>query len=194
MPSSKDPKNITVGPGLAPEDSVGTQSLDFAVGGDVDAHASDPHDAHKASAISTYTDDPTANPFDDDNVQENLEELSAIIPEMNEIGMDPLDTGAPNTGIPVWGFDSGFRKVGGVDNAVNLDYGLGIGETVETYNILSLSDDMVVSGIVFPADRGTLGILRIDPDGAIHVRLGPNVRLERVTRHIAHAYKTHEVN
>lgn len=30
--------------------------------------------------------------------------------------------------------------------------------------------------------------LRIDAEGAIHVRLGPNVRLERVSKQIARAY------
>ena len=36
--------------------------------------------------------------------------------------------------------------------------------------------------------------LSIDPDGAVHVELGPNVRLERVSKYKARAYKVHEVN
>ncbi len=42
-------------------------------------------------------------------------------------------------------------------------------------------------------DRFSGQNLIIDSDGTVHVRLGPHRSLGPVSRHIAHAYNTHEV-
>jgi hypothetical protein len=183
MPSSKDTSRIQVGPGLAAEDSVPESALLFSTlpsvgggggGAGLAAHLADPLDAHPASAIGLH---PDAGVYDVANVQEALDELGSVIPLVNEIGEEMA--GVPNSGVPEWSIDT-VRQTGGFRNAVGGEFGgLGAGALVETYNIIPTGTGIVVGAKVYPADRGTIGILRIDPDGT-EVDIGAKVDLSSI--------------
>lgn len=176
MPSDKSPSRIVTGPGLAAEDSVPEAALLFSTtpiiggggGGSLAAHLADPTDAHDASAISL---NPDAGNYDADNVQSALNELGGIAPLVNEIGQDLADV--PNSAVPLWttGAIGGFRNPSGGDYG-----GLGLGALVETFNIVPLGNSLAMAVVLYPADRGTIGLLRIDPDGT-EVDIGAKVDL-----------------
>jgi len=81
VPRIVDPSTIRKGPGTANQNSVDANSFtDEVVDGQgqaLAAHVNDPQDAHPASAISTTG---SGGQFDGDDVQENLDELSALVP------------------------------------------------------------------------------------------------------------------
>lgn len=109
MPRSGDPKDIKVGTGKANQNSVDansfTNDLAKGVGGlhGLKAHLLDPKGAHSASAISTTT---TFGLYDNDDVQGDLDELSALIPPRpGTVGnyTTNLNTVSVLWGIPDWG-------------------------------------------------------------------------------------------
>lgn len=175
MPSTKDP-NLVVnpGPGRLPEGSVTASSLTFVSGGGSDAglmaHITDPVDAHMASAIgipeydpltgypllSTVPEDPLKDfVFDGESVLDALRMLRELMPPRpNRIGW--AETNTPNSGAPSWGVLEPY-DVGG--NAT-------IGAWTDGTNLFRPSraivdngtSSAVLSGMVFPADRGVLAI------------------------------------
>jgi len=83
MPRNVDPGTIKKGSGLANQDSVDSNSFtDEVIEGQskgLEAHVNDPQDAHPASAISTTG---SGGVYFGDDVQENLDELAALVPPM----------------------------------------------------------------------------------------------------------------
>lgn len=81
MPRNVDPGTIKKGSGMANQDSVDSNAFtDEVIEGQnhaLEAHLNDPEGAHEASAISTTG---SNGQYDGDNVQENLDELAALIP------------------------------------------------------------------------------------------------------------------
>ena len=166
MPSTKNPTTLTPGPGLLPEASVPEAALTFPVGGGgvggstggLAAHLADPVGAHNAVAIQLQ---PDAGNFDEANVQSALDELGGVAPLVNELGA--AGSGVPNSAVPTWASDA-FRATGGFRNSPGYA-GLGATALVESFNILPFGSDLTVTVKVYPADRGVIGLLRIDPDG-----------------------------
>lgn len=176
MPSTKDP-NLVVnpGPGRLPEGSVVASSLTFVSGGGSDAgltaHITDPVDAHMASAIGIPEYDPlTGRPllssvpedplidevFDGESVLDVLRMLKDLMPPRpNRVGW--ADTNTPNSGAPNWGVLEPYTSPGGVST---------IGAWTDVSNIFrpsraihdGASPTFVLSGMVFPADKGVLAV------------------------------------
>ena len=224
MPRRVDPGTLSVGPGIAPADSVEINSLTsnpIATG--LETHLNDPLAAHPASAIST---DDVPAVFDSDDVEGTLDELAALVPPR------PPYLGSYNalltvTGIPDWGslkiLDAGYVARGlltssnldadiypyfhqiptpendnppftliGNDPATDPTFnvtsgaytGGGLGNTffggytrvagaapnpvVQTARLLDNANNTVVlSGALYPADRGVLALLYFPPPGNI---------------------------
>ena len=179
MPTTKSPFTLPTGSGIANDASVPEAALTFpvgagsggAAGGGLAAHLADPVGAHNASAIALQ---PDSGVYDEAHVQQALDELGYIAPAVNELG--EAVTGVPNSGVPTWDVDV-TRETGGFRNGSGGDHGgLGLGATVETLNILPDGTNITVTALVYPADRGTIGILRIDPDGT-EVDIGVKIDL-----------------
>ena len=81
MPRTVDPGSLKKGSGMANQNSVDANSFTDEViegqGHAIDAHINDPQDAHPATAISTTG---SGGQYDSDDVQGNLDELSALVP------------------------------------------------------------------------------------------------------------------
>lgn len=116
MPRKVDPGTIQKGTGLANQNSVDSNSFtDEVIEGQnrgLEAHTNESEDAHPASAISTTG---SNGAYDGDNVQENLDELSGLIP----VRPPTLGNFVPVvafTGITDWGVlklhDAGFVQRG----------------------------------------------------------------------------------
>jgi len=103
MPRNVDPDSIQKGSGLANQDSVGSNSFtDEVIEGQthgLEAHINDPQGAHPASAISTTT---SGGIYYGDDVQANLDELSALVP-LRPPTIGNFSTVLSFTGIPDWG-------------------------------------------------------------------------------------------
>jgi len=118
MPRNVDPGSIKKGSGMANQNSVDSNAFtDEVIEGQnrgLEAHINDPQDAHPASAISTTG---SNGQYDGNNVQENLDELGALIP-----ARPPTIGNFKNfmtfTGITDWGrlklYDGGFIARGEV--------------------------------------------------------------------------------
>ena len=118
MPRIVDPASIGKGPGMANQDSVDANAFtNEVVEGQTHgllAHVQDAENAHPASAISTTG---SGGQFDGDSVQNNLDELSALVPPRPPtIGNFRSYLGF--SGIPDWGAlklrDGGFVARGDV--------------------------------------------------------------------------------
>jgi hypothetical protein len=118
MPRNVDPGSIKKGSGLANQNSVDSNSFtDEVIEGQqhgLEAHINDPQDAHDASAISTTT---SGGIYYGDDVQSNLDELSALVPPRPP-SIGNFSTFLEYTGIPDWGRlklnDGGFVARGQV--------------------------------------------------------------------------------
>lgn len=118
MPRTVDPGIIKKGSGMANQNSVDSNAfMDEVIEGQthaLEAHIKDPQGAHPASAISTTT---SGGIYYGDDVQENLDELSALVPPRPPtIGNFSSFLGF--TGITDWGRlklqDGGFVSRGEV--------------------------------------------------------------------------------
>lgn len=115
MPRKIDPSSIKKGSGLANQNSVDANSFtDEVIEGQshgLNAHINDTQDAHPASAISTTG----SGVYYGDNVQDNLDELSALVPPKPPT-IGNFSTVLGFTGIPDWGRlklrDGGFVQRG----------------------------------------------------------------------------------
>ncbi len=76
-----------------------------------------------------------------------------------------------------------YHLLSGIDNHLKREI------VFKPLNPIKLADTKIGKKLVEQFSRQNL---RIDPEGAIHVRLGPNFRLERVSKQIARAYNTHD--
>lgn len=118
MPRNVDPGSIKKGSGMANQNSVDSNAFtDEVIEGQthgLDAHINDPQGAHEASAISTTG---SNGVYYGDDVQENLDELSALVP-LRPPTIGNFSTVLAYTGIPDWGVlklnDSGFVARGDV--------------------------------------------------------------------------------
>jgi hypothetical protein len=160
MPSTKDP-NTTVnpGPGKVPAGTVSASALLFLPGGGggagLEAHITDPVDAHMASAIGinpVYT--PTGEAIlssvggliDGENVEDFIAMMKDLLPARpNTLGRN---LGGPNSGVPTWpsAVKGGFARSGAV---------------VPTHTIYQAGTNVLFGlGVFFPADRGVLALYR----------------------------------
>jgi hypothetical protein len=102
MPRNVDPDSIKKGSGLANQNSVDSNSFtDEVIEGQnhgLEAHINDPQGAHAASAISTTG----SGVFYGDDVQANLDELSALVP-LRPPTLGNFSTVLGFTGVPDWG-------------------------------------------------------------------------------------------
>jgi hypothetical protein len=118
MPRNVDPGTIKKGSGMANQDSVDSNSFtDEVIEGQnhgLEAHLKDPQGAHPASAISTTG---SGGIYYGDDVQENLDELAALVPPRPPT-IGNFSTFLAFTGIPDWGRlkleDAGFVARGEV--------------------------------------------------------------------------------
>jgi hypothetical protein len=165
MPSTKDPNSVVnPGPGRLPADSVPASALLFVSGSGpggsaaaLQAHLTDPTDAHMASAIgipTTYsaTGEPLLFPaggvIDGESVLDFINEFKDLIPaHPNPLGFN-LPAGV-NSGIPSWG-TLNTPLYGGYANGT---------VTINTRFIVSNgTTGFAATGTVFPADRGVLAL------------------------------------
>lgn len=171
MPSNKDP-NIVVqpGPGRLPAGTVPAGALLFPPGGGsgaaLQAHITDPIDAHMASAIGInpfYP--PTGAPIlssvggvvDGESVLDFINEFKDLIPvRPNSIGFNVVSAGT--SGIPDWdllnalGIGTGTAVTGGYANGANVEF--------SHYLVPVGSTTFTPSGLVFPADRGVIAFYK----------------------------------
>ena len=120
MPRIVDPSTIKKGSGMANQNSVDANAfMDEVIEGQnhgLEAHLNDPQGAHLASAISTTG---SGGLYFGDDVQENLDELSALVPPRPAtLGNFKTILTFPLSGIPDWGVfklrDAGFVERGQV--------------------------------------------------------------------------------
>jgi hypothetical protein len=112
MPRNVDPSTLKKGSGMANQNSIDANAfVDEVVEGQsrgVDSHVNNPSGAHPASAISSTT---SGGQFDSNNVQGNLNELSALVPTRPPT-IGNFKSNLVFTGIPDWGelklYDAGF--------------------------------------------------------------------------------------
>jgi len=171
MPSTKDP-NIVVqaGPGRLPAGVVPAGALLFPPGGGsgaaLQAHITDPIDAHMASAIGInpfYP--PTGAPIlssvggvvDGENVLDFINEFKDLIPvRPNSIGFNVVSAGT--SGIPNWdllnalGVGTGTAVTGGYKNGANVEF--------SHYLVPVGTTTFTPSGLVFPSDRGVIALYK----------------------------------
>jgi hypothetical protein len=118
MPRNVDPGSIKKGSGLANQSSVDSNSFtDEVIEGQsrgIEAHVNDPQGAHPASAISTTG---SSGVYYGDDVQENLDELSALVP-IRPPTLGNFSRFVAFSGITDWGIlklnDGGFVDRGDV--------------------------------------------------------------------------------
>ena len=160
MPSTKDPiTTVNPGPGKVPAGTVSASALLFLPGGGggagLEAHITDPIDAHMASAIGVnaiYT--PTGEAIlssvggliDGESVEDFIVMMKDLLPvRPNTLGRN---LGGPNSGVPTWpsGVKGGFARSGAV---------------VPTHDIYPAGTNVLFGlGVFFPADRGVLALYR----------------------------------
>jgi len=122
MPRNVDPGSIKKGTGLANQNSVDSNSFtDEVIEGQnhgLEAHLNDPQGAHEASAISTTG---SGGIYFGDDVQGNLDELSALVP-LKPPTIGNFSTVLGFTGVPDWGRlklrDAGYVLRGEVTSPV----------------------------------------------------------------------------
>lgn len=166
MPSTKDP-NTTVnpGPGKVPAGTVAASALLVPPGGGggagLEAHITDPTDAHMASAIGInpfYP--PTGEPLlssvggviDGESVLDFIAAVKDLLPlRPDQLGFNSVTV--PNSGQPTWtsSGNGGFAR--GTD-VIPTRYVFANG----TANLLS-------QGILYPADRGVLALYHTTTTG-----------------------------
>jgi hypothetical protein len=166
MPSSKSPSVVNPGPGKLAAGQVPASALSFPAGsgGDVDAHITDPIDAHMASAIGVNPIDPSTGrpvlttaggPYDGESVLDVLVNLSDLLPiRPDRIGFDnPV---SPNSGITNW---SSSLTVGG--SALHGGFTkLGAGVVTKYLTPTGSVGVQTIQGIAYPADRGVLAVYK----------------------------------
>jgi len=118
MPRNVDPGSIKKGSGMANQNSVDSNAFtDEVIEGQskgLNAHVNDPQAAHEASAISTTG---SGGVYYGDDVQENLDELSALVP-LRPPTIGNFSTLLAFNGVTDWGVlkmrDGGFVARGEV--------------------------------------------------------------------------------
>jgi len=171
MPSNKDP-NLVVnpGPGRLPAGVVTASALLFPAGGGsnaaLQAHITNPLDAHMASAIGINPFYPlTGQPLltavggviDGESVLDFINEFKDLIPPRpNSIGFN-LASGI-TSGIPNWdllnalGVGTGTSVTGGYQNGANV--------TFSHFLVPNGSTTFSAAGLLFPADRGVVAFYK----------------------------------
>lgn len=170
MPSPKNPAVVVnPGPGRLP-DSVLTASSYIFPGGsgggsdaELQAHITNPLDAHMASAVGVNPIDPVTGqpiltiaggPVDGENVLDFIEAAMDLFPvRPDTLGTEQI--GVPNSGLPSWdildpvGLDTGTAITGGFTRGTTM---------VPTHYLMGGPGTSTLSGMVYPADRGVLAL------------------------------------
>jgi hypothetical protein len=171
MPSTKDPTVVVnPGPGRLSAGVVPAGALLFPPGGGsnaaLQAHITDPIDAHMASAIGI-------NPFypptgealltsvggviDGESVLDFIDEFKDLIPvRPNSIGFnlpEGISSGIPSWGLlDAFGIGSGTSRTGGYPNGANVEF--------SHFLVPNGTANFAMSGLLFPADRGVVAFYK----------------------------------
>ena len=165
MPSTKNPVLVVLpGPGKLPAGTVSASALMFPPGGGsgaaLEAHITDPIDAHMASAIGINPYDSygfpilasVGGPVDGESVLDFIDGAKDLFPVRPDVmGVD--SPSVPNSGIPSWdvldlaGVGVGESITGGFKRGSNVIY---------THHLVHMASGATIEGMVYPADRGVL--------------------------------------
>ncbi len=171
MPSAKNPVVVVdPGPGKAPANTVPASALAFPVGGDggdLAAHLADPIDAHMAGAVgvpATYpsTGEPllssAGGPFEGESVLDIIDQLKYLIPSApDRIG---FNGSVPNSGLPSWGAAFNPAIKGGWTTSG------GTGRVSKYLLPAASATTSVLSGVVYPGDKGVLAVYQTTSEAA----------------------------
>ena len=175
MPSSKSPSFVNAGPGKLSAGQVPASALSFSVGGtgDLEAHIANPVDAHMSSAIGIPQVNPNTGvpllssaggPYDGESVMDALTALADLLPvRPDRLGYN--NAAIPNSGLTNW---SSAMTVGG--QAIHGGFKSGtIAKITKYLTPAGSAGNQVVSGTVYPADRGVLAIYHTTNDDFTNV-------------------------
>lgn len=168
MPSSKSPTYVNAGPGKLSAGQVPASAMNFSSGGagDLDAHITDPIDAHMSWAVGVPELNPltgqallssAGGPYDGESVMDALTALSDLLPvKPDRIGYD--SPSIPNSGVTNW---SNAMTVGGSGTAIHGGFKAGAIARVTKYvTPIGSIGTQTVTGTVYPADRGVLAVYK----------------------------------
>lgn len=166
MPSNKDPSVVQPGPGKLAAGQVPASALafPFSGSGDLSSHITDPIDAHMSGAVGIPEFNPTTGqpllstaggPYDGESVLDALAALADLLPvRPDAIGFNNV---VPNSGLPDW---TSALTVGGLAEHGGWTDGGGNGIVTKYLTPNGSLGAHVITGIVYPADRGVLAVYK----------------------------------